>query len=80
MEVKTLTREEKLAKLRNLAKAELDLCDKNKTPYVCALNNDSETVGDLLNTIVKMVQRYGLTIGQCIVRLERDYNPNLIND
>ena len=80
METKNLTRAEKIAKLRNLAKAELDLCDKNKTPYVCAINNDDSQSGKQIDTIIEMIEKYGLTIGQCIVRLERDYNPNLMDD
>ena len=80
MDDKKLNREQKLAKLRTLVKAELNLCDSTRTPYICAIHSDMEQSGVLETNIVDMVQKYGLTIGQCISRLEREYNPNLIND
>ena len=80
MDDKKLNREQKLAKLRTLVRAELNLCDSSKTPYICAIHSNIEQSGILEKNITDMVQDYGLTISQCIVRLERDYNPNLIDD
>ena len=80
MSEENLTKEQKLEKLRILAKAELDLCDSDKTPYVCAINQDESKVSSLIDDIIKLISKHGLTVGQSIVRIERDFNPNLIND
>jgi len=80
MENKKETLAQKEAKLRVLIKTELDLCDSSKTPAVCSINKDVNEQGNLVNDIVDMIKKDGFTIGECIVKLERMYNNNLIND
>jgi len=69
-----------LEKLKILIKAELDLCNKDKTPTVCSLSSDSDEYPKLEQMIIDRISIEGLSISQAIVEIERTYNPNLIQD
>jgi hypothetical protein len=71
---------EKIDELKTLIKTELDLCDVKKTPTVCAISSTPEEYEDLEKMIIEKIKTEGLSIGQAIVEVEKEYNINLLND
>jgi hypothetical protein len=69
-----------LDKLKTLIKAELNLCNRDKTPTVCDLASDPEQYGKIETMIIDRIKEEGISIGQAISEIERTYNINLIND
>ncbi len=69
---------ENLERLKELIKAELELCDAISTPTVCEMNT-IENYAELERLIINKVAHQGLSIGQAIVELEKEYNINLID-
>lgn len=69
---------ENLDRLKELIKAELELCESISTPIVCEMNNP-ENYEELERFIINKVAHQGLTIGQAILEIEREYNINLID-
>ena len=67
-----------LQELRTLIVAELALCDMDTTPKVCSMYASDPAA------IIDLVQKYVLTktikIGEAIVQVEKDFNPNVIED
>jgi len=70
---------EKQNKLKALIKAELDLCNNEKTPEVCGMAKSPEQYPKLEKMIIDRI-RLGNTIGASIVLIEREYNINMNND
>lgn len=80
MELSKMSKEEKIAKLRTFIKAEINLCDAEKTPYICKISSDTQEYPALEQRIVDLIIDQGYTIGTAIVALERILNPNLNDD
>ena len=71
---------ENLDKLKNLIQAELDLCQRDKTPTVCAMASDPEQYPKLESMIIDRIKENGVSIGKAISNIEQEYNINLISD
>lgn len=67
-------------KLKHLIQAELNLCQQDKTPTVCAMANDPEQYEKLESMIIDRIKQQGLSIGKAISNIEQEFNINLIND
>mgnify|MGYP006908210799 CR=1 FL=1 len=68
----------KLTKLKELIKAELELCDASTTPWVCKTKENN--YGKVENLIVDRVVNNGDSINSAIIDIEREYNLNKQND
>jgi hypothetical protein len=56
--------------------AMLDSCSKKFTPTVCNLISTSEGRQKVFELIQKKVIQQKLTIGEAIVTIEQEFNPN----
>ena len=66
--------------LRNSIEQQLQYCDPETTPKLCELLTVEENRDNIKDDVVHYVKKDGLSIAQAIVQVERDYNPNLMND
>lgn len=71
---------ENIDKLKALIQAELNLCNSDKTPTVCAMSGDADLYAGLERMIIDRVKNHGLSIGEAITEIEREYNINMIED
>jgi hypothetical protein len=55
---------------------ELDLCDPGETPYLCANLAGEDRFEKIDMEIVRKVIKQKITIGEAIVQLEKELNPN----
>ena len=63
-----------------LIRAQLEYCDVETTPKLCELHHYPENRDKIERAVLAYVREEGLTIAEAIIQLERDYNPNLMND
>ena len=71
---------EKLKRLYELIDIELDSCDKEDWPYICHMSADPATRIQIRDMIVEQIKQSGISVGTAIVRIEKAYNPNKIED
>lgn len=69
-----------MKRLRELIDIELDNCRKTDWPYVCHMTEGRETRKELVDMIIKQIAQSGISVGQAIERVERAYNPNIVED
>lgn len=70
--VKTL-----LEEVKRLAYKELEFCNDDTTPLVCQMIHASGGKEKIANLIVEYVGKYGMSISEAIVTIERERNLNL---
>lgn len=70
---------EKLQKLTQQIKKQLDLCESTDTPEVCAMKDTPEGYAKIEKLIIQKVL-YGdnISIADAIVEIENEYNPNAL--
>jgi len=61
-------------------KIELDMCDKDETPFLCSLISSSKGYEQAVNTILEIVGNRGFTIAMAIAEQERLLNPRYSDD
>lgn len=66
--------------VKALIRAQLEYCDVETTPKLCELLMFPENRPKLERQILDYIKEDGLTIAEAILQVERDYNPNLMND
>ena len=66
--------------VKTLIKAQLEYCDVATTPRLCELLSYPDNRPKLERQILDYIREDGLTIAEAILQVERDYNPNLMND
>lgn len=66
-----------LKELKTLIRTELDLCDEEATPLVCKMAKTDYTKTE--KYIIEKVTN-GKSINSSITEIEREYNPNFVND
>jgi len=71
---------EKLKELKNLIHSHLNVCDKILTPTICEMKDSPEGKAELEQMILTRILERGITVGQAINDIEKEYNSNLIND
>ena len=69
--------QEKVEKLNDLIGAELDLCDRYKTPTVCSNAADPEARKNLVDTLRNMCLEGNISVDEAIDKYERSFNPNM---
>lgn len=77
-----MTEEENLLEqLKDMIKSELDECDPSITPYVCS-RNTPENYKNLEKSILDRVLKADgeTSVSQAIDDIEREFNPNSLND
>ena len=67
---------EQLDSLRENIKIELDLCISADTPYVCLNIKTPEGYQKIEDLIIQKILTEQITIGQAIIAVETDLNPN----
>lgn len=70
--VKTLLKE-----VKRLAYKELEFCNDDTTPLVCQMIHTPGGKEKIVNLIVEYVGKYGMSISEAIVTIERERNLNL---
>lgn len=70
-------KQDALSGLRNQIKIQLQLCDDEETPTVCAMKETTEGYDEIERLIIQKVL-YGedSSISNAIVEIENEYNPN----
>ncbi len=69
-----------IEELKEMIKLELDVCDPEVTPYVCSVNTP-ENYKNLEKSILdRVLNSEDTTIAGAIEDIEREFNPNRIND
>jgi hypothetical protein len=71
---------EKLKELKQLIHSHLESCDKILTPTICEMKDSKEGKSELEEKVLKRILERGITVGQAINEIEREYNSNMIND
>lgn len=71
---------EKLKELKELIHSHLSACDKILTPTICEMKDSPEGKVELEQMILTRILERGITVGQAINEIEKEYNLNLIND
>lgn len=74
-----MTYPELIATLKSQAATMLDQCDPMATPTVCKMLNVPGNRELLIDSIVRL-NKLGYDSDEAIAMLEREYNPNMIND
>lgn len=69
-----------LKELKQLIHAHLNECDFILTPTICEMKDTDKGKAELEEKILKRILERGITVGQAVNEIEREYNPNLIND
>lgn len=76
MEEKEITaNQEVLAEFRQNIRTELDLCNATQTPFVCANIGTEDGYKKIELLICSKVIDQKITIGEAIVEIETDLNP-----
>lgn len=73
--------QKKIDRIRELIGIELDLCDKYKTPYVCAEASDPVSRAKITELILNICLKSEgkMSVDDAIDQYERTFNPNMIN-
>ena len=71
---------DKITRLKELIAIEVDSCNKTDWPYVCHMAADPETKKQVENMIIEQASQSGISVGQALERIERAYNPNIMED
>jgi hypothetical protein len=71
---------EKLKELRLHVEHELEFCNIVDTPYVCnAIHSKPEEKNQIINYVVELVVKKGITISMAIAETEFELNPRFTN-
>jgi len=73
-EIKELVKE-----LRASAEAELEFCNENDTPYLCSAIQKPEDKEKILQYIVELVVKQGISISSALGVIESELNPKYSN-
>ena len=72
--------DEQQKKLKDLINLQLENCDKYDYPHVCNMANNPDTRPELEDMILTQIKGSGISVGNAILRIERAYNPNMMED
>jgi hypothetical protein len=70
----------KLKELKQLIHIHLEECDTITTPTICEMKTTPEGKLKLEDKILKHILERGVTVGQAVNEIEKEFNPNLNND
>lgn len=73
-------KEDAVAKLKENIKIELLTCEPIETPYICKNIGTEEGYGTIEKLILKKIVQEKLTIGESIISIENELNPNSYTD
>jgi hypothetical protein len=71
---------DKLQEIRDLISMVLDECDKYDYPHVCNMAGNPNTRPNIEKDILEMIRKTGISVQAAIDKIERAYNPNLMED
>ena len=63
-----------------LIRGQLEYCDIETTPMLCKMLMIQGNRPRLERAILEYIKEDGLTIAEAILQVERDHNPNMIDD
>ncbi len=66
-----------LEQLITAAKAELEFCNEEHTPNICAMINTPAGLDKIVQLICEYVGNYSMSISDAIVAIERERSSNL---
>ena len=69
-----------VAELEKQVNQVLDTCDGKLYPYVCEWRSTTEGRAEVVGFVVQLISDTGESIQAALNKLERAYNPNLLND
>jgi hypothetical protein len=65
----------KLTELKDLIKVQLEMCDPIDTPIICQMRTNE--YANLEKQIITQIVEQGKTIGDAIISIEKEFNPNI---
>ena len=65
--------------LRASAEGELEFCNENDTPYLCTAIQNPADKEKILQYIVELVVKQGISISSALGVIESELNPNYSN-
>ena len=72
--------QKELAELDQLIDMHLNQCDYTYTPTVCQMKDTPEGKAQVKKNILQRILDKGISVGQAVGEIEKEFNPNLIND
>jgi len=70
----------KVEELKELIGIELDLCDDNITPYVCSIDTPENRAYLINDIFMRVINGQATSVAGAIEDIEKEFNPNRIND
>lgn len=78
--VKEYEKQNHLERLKELIDIQLENCDQYDYPHVCNMASNPKTRPGLEDMILTLIKGSGVSVGDAILRIERAYNPNMMED
>jgi hypothetical protein len=72
--------EKQIKELKELLAIELDSCDRLSWPYICNMKSNKKGYESIEKMVIQMCEQSGCSIGTALDRIERDFNPNKMED
>lgn len=70
----------KLNELKALIRNHLNECDNVNLPTICEMKSTKEGYEKLEQNVINRIGEQGLTLGQALIQIEKEYNINTLND
>lgn len=71
-----MSEDNEIRELRRLITAHLNSCDPVTTPAVCEMKATADGIRQLEDDIIARCSSRGLSVGQAVLEIERQYNSN----
>jgi hypothetical protein len=69
-----------MVELKKLIKDNLEFCDEQSTPYLCAYKESSEGYADVESFVIKAFFETNMSVSDALVIKENLLNPNYLTD
>lgn len=71
---------ENIAELKAMISEHLNNCEPITMPTICKMKETSKGRSEIEQKILKRIMETGQSVGQVIFDIEREFNPNFIED
>jgi hypothetical protein len=72
--------QDKIERLKELIAIELDSCSKEDWPYICNISSTPDGKKMIVQKVIEQCTASGISVDKALARIEREYNPNLMED
>jgi hypothetical protein len=74
------TLQAQLDELNQLIDVHLNQCDHTYTPTICQMKDTPEGKAQVHKKVLSLCLAKGISVGQAVNEIEKEFNPNLNND